>query len=229
MKINLKMKIKKKPKACKAEAVCREDGQMRRVSAIVRIADAVIRAILSMIVVLCFASCSSISGYSEPEDRYIVSAIGFDYVGGALEASVQIVGDEGKENLIRSGRGENVRQAMGHIEGADSRQLEISHCALILIGDSVEKKDLSDIFEYCRKNNDITVGVKVASAHNAKELLSLEDGYELLCAWHTVQMMAVTNKDTDGMPVVLFDGTVNMRTVRLLREEGIPVYQKLGE
>ena len=56
-----------------------------------------------------------------------------------------------------------------------------------------------------------------------------EDGYEILCAWHTVQMMAVTNKEADGMPVVLFDRSVNMRTVRLLHEEGIPVYQKVGE
>ena len=56
-----------------------------------------------------------------------------------------------------------------------------------------------------------------------------EDGYEILCAWHTVQMMAVTNKEADGMPVVLFDRAVNMRTVRLLHEEGIPVYQKVGE
>ena len=113
-------------------------------------------------------SCSSISGYSEPEDRYIVSAIGFDYSSGMLEASVQIVGDEGEENLIRSGFGESVRQAMGHIEGADSRQLEISHCALILIGDSIGKDTLAEIFDYCRKNNDITVGVKVAAAHSAK-------------------------------------------------------------
>ena len=56
-----------------------------------------------------------------------------------------------------------------------------------------------------------------------------EDGYEILCAWHTVQMMAVTSKESDGMPVVLFDGAINMRTVRLLRDEGIPVYQRLGE
>ena len=56
-----------------------------------------------------------------------------------------------------------------------------------------------------------------------------EDGYEILCAWHSVQMLAVSSKDADGLPVVLFDGTVNMRTLRLLRDEGIPVYQKLGE
>ncbi|MBR2952178.1 MAG: hypothetical protein IKC43_04305 [Clostridia bacterium] len=56
-----------------------------------------------------------------------------------------------------------------------------------------------------------------------------EDGYEVLCAWHAVQMMALTSKDAEGLPVVLFDGPINMRTVRLLRDEGIPIYHKIGE
>ena len=56
-----------------------------------------------------------------------------------------------------------------------------------------------------------------------------EDGYEILCAWHTVQMMAVSSRDVEGLPVVLFDGTVDMRTLHLLREEGIPAYQRMGD
>ena len=136
---------------------------------------------LLLICVLSSFLCScSLTGYSEPEDRYIVSAIGFDYADGVIETSVQIV--DGEEFTVRSGRGESVRQAMGHIEGADSKQLEISRCALIVIGDSVGKDEISDIFEYCRQNGDITVGVKVASAYNARDMLSFADGYELLGA-----------------------------------------------
>ena len=130
---------------------------------------------------LCLSSCSFVSGYSEPEDRYIVAAMGFDMIEGFLEVSVQIVGRD--EILIRTGRGENARAAMSHIVGADGRQLEISHCALIIVGDGVVGSSLSDVFDYCRKNNDITVGVKVAAAYNAREILSLGvDGYELLGA-----------------------------------------------
>ncbi len=134
-----------------------------------------------MLLCLCLSSCSFVSGYSEPEDRYIVSAIGFDKEGDTLEVSVQIVGKEG--NLLRSGKGERVRGAMAHIEGADAKQLEISHCAIIIIGDGIDSESLSEIFGYCRENNDITVGVKVAAAHRAKDILSLDaDGYELLGA-----------------------------------------------
>lgn len=134
-----------------------------------------------MLLCLCLSSCSFVSGYSEPEDRYIVSAMGFDKEGNTLEVSVKIVGKE--KDLLRSGKGESVRGAMAHIEGADAKQLEISHCALIIIGDGVDSEALAEIFGYCRENNDITVGVKVAAAHSAKEILSLDaDGYELLGA-----------------------------------------------
>ena len=120
-------------------------------------------------------------GYSEPEDRYIVSAIGFDVVEGAMAVSVQIAC--GESSRVCRGVGESVWQAMAHIEGADARQLEISHCALIIVGDSLGAGEIGEVLDYCRKNNDITVGAKVASARDAFALLSLgADGYELLGA-----------------------------------------------
>ena len=140
---------------------------------------------LCVLIVLCgifLTSCSFVSGYGEPEDRYIVSTMGFDKVGDAIEVSVQMV--DGEEILVRTGVGESVRQAMAHLEGADEKQLEISHCAVIVIGDGIDGDRLAEIFDYCRKNSDITVGVKVTAAYNARELLSLEgvDGYRLLGA-----------------------------------------------
>ena len=138
--------------------------------------------ISAILLCLClfFSSCSAIDGYGEPEDRYIVSAIGFDQDGETLTVSVQIV--DGSEFFVRTGRGESARGAMAHITGADSRRLEISHCALIVIGDGVEGETLADIFEYCRRNKDVTVGVKLSAAHNAEELMRAVDGYELLGA-----------------------------------------------
>ena len=134
------------------------------------------------ILLLCcvfLSSCSLVEGYGEPEDRYMVSAIGFDRSGDSIEVVVQII--DGEEILVRRGAGDSARQAMAHIEGADEKQLEISHCALIVIGDRVNGDSLADIFEFCRKNSDITVGVKVVSAYNAAELLAA-DGYRLLGA-----------------------------------------------
>ena len=142
-----------------------------------------IKAIFSFIILsfcVCLSSCT-VTGYSEPEDRYIVSAMGFDRVDGAIEVSVQIVG-EGEYPFVRYGRGESVGGAVGHIEGADAKQLEISHCALIVLGDGLSAEDRSEIFDYCRKSKDITVGVKMAAAHNASELMETADGYLLLGA-----------------------------------------------
>ena len=136
---------------------------------------------LAFVLLCCLflSSCSFVSGYGEPEDRYMVSAMGFDKSGDLIEVSVQII--DGEEILLRRGVGDSARQAMAHIEGADERQLEISHCALIVIGDRVSGDSLADIFDFCRKNSDITVGVKMVSAYNAGELLST-DGYRFLGA-----------------------------------------------
>lgn len=157
-------------------------------------------------------SCSSISGYSEPEDRYIVSAMGFDVVDGALAVSVQIM-DKDSTRVCR-GLGESVWQAMAHIEGADARQLEISHCALILIGDTLGAGEISEVLDYCRKNNDITVGVKVASARDTHALLSLGyDGYELLGAIR------------DGYDGVGFTGGSRFYEIEEIRSsQSVPVY-----
>lgn len=54
-----------------------------------------------------------------------------------------------------------------------------------------------------------------------------EDEYDILCAWHSAQMMTSSQRDAEAIPVVLFDGNVNTRTLHLLRDEGIPVYQKM--
>ncbi len=176
-----KMKIKKKLKDVDVELFGRECEPLRRVSTAVRIVNAVIRTILSAALVFCLSSCSVIPGYSEPEDRYIVSAMGFDMKEDTLAVSVQIV--DGEETRVCTGKGESVWQAMAHIEGADAKQLEISHCALILMGDSLGASEIKEVFDYCRKNNDITVGAKVASTRDAFALLSLgADGYELLGA-----------------------------------------------
>lgn len=181
-----KLKIKRK---LKDEELLRgpSRGDICRVSAAFRIAEAILRVMLSVLAILAcliLVSCSAIPGYSEPEDRFIVSALGFDVIDGAMRVSAQIVAGEGEPERVCVGKGESVEQAMAHIEGADAKQLETSHCALILIGDSVEKEALAEILDYCRRNDDITIGAKVASAHDAGALLSLEgaDGYELLGA-----------------------------------------------
>ena len=182
------IKLKKKLTAREAGriSVREEPRSLYIISAAVRIGEAVVRVLLSVAFlggILLLLSCSSIYGYSEPEDRYIVSALGFDEKEGSFEVSVSVV--DGEETRVFRGIGDSVDHAMSHIKGADAKQLELSHLAVIVIGNSIDDESLSEVLAYCQNNDDITIGVRLASAHNAAELLSLDgsDGYTLTGAF----------------------------------------------
>lgn len=180
------LKIKKKVDAKEAARLSTNDipRELWLLSSAIRISEAVIRVIFSGLVILAvlfLVSCSSVYDYSEPEDRYIVSAMGFDSENEVLTVSARIVTEDESQVTVFSGSGESVEYAMSHIKGADAKQLELSHLAVIVVGSGVDADELSEIFDHCRSNADITVGVRIASAHSARELLSLEgaDGYTL--------------------------------------------------
>lgn len=180
------LKLKKKLTAKEAERLSRNDMPQALwfLSSALRIGEAVLRVIFSSClfgICIFLISCSTVYGYSEPEDRYTVSALGFDLENRAINVSARIVTEDKSEVKVYRGSGESVEYAMSHIKGADTKQLELSHLAVVVIGDGIDADTLSNILNYCNGNNDITVGLRLASAHNASDLLSLKeaDGYTL--------------------------------------------------
>lgn len=139
--------------------------------------------LMATAVILCFFSCSFIPGYTEPEDQYIISALGFDEDKDGLVVSAQTSSETGETRVYR-GRGDSVEYAMAHLEGTDEKRIELGHCAMILIGTSVSADRMREILEYCRRNDDVTVSAGVAAAYDAFELLSHKDasGYSLIRA-----------------------------------------------
>jgi hypothetical protein len=139
---------------------------------------------IAVLCALSLSSCSFIPGYTEPEDQYIISALGFDQEGGELVVSAQTSSEEGEVLDVYRGRGESVEYAMAHLEGTDARRIELGHCAMILIGESISPERLAEILDYCRRNDDVTVSAGVGAAHNAFELLSHSraSGYSLIRA-----------------------------------------------
>jgi hypothetical protein len=180
------LKLRKKLTAKEAERLFRHDipRELWLLSSALRICEAVLKVILAsvpLVVCLFLISCSTVYGYSEPEDRNTVSALGFDLENGVISVNARIVTEDKSDVKVYSGSGESVEYAMSHIKGADAKQLEMSHLAVIVLGEGVDADTLEDIFDYCKGNDDITVGVRLASAHSAAELLTLNDadGYTL--------------------------------------------------
>jgi hypothetical protein len=190
MKINATLKKGKKNKLkIKGSLTGRElaalssSRELRLLSGGIRIFDALIRVLLSMAVIVSTTllfSCTSIYGYGEPEDKLTVSALGFDGEG----ESISVIARSAVDERIFIGEGESVDGAMAHIKGADEKGLELSHLALVVVGDGIRDAEMKEILDFCLRNGDVSVGVSFAATHSARELLSSAsgDGFRLASA-----------------------------------------------
>ncbi|MCI6502383.1 MAG: hypothetical protein MSA49_04025 [Clostridia bacterium] len=137
-----------------------------------------------MALALFLSGCSAIPGYTEPEDQYIVSALGFDVRDGFLSVTARVDRADGAKPLVFEGQGKNVEYAISHLGGSDEKRLETGHCALLVIGAGVTPSYLAEILSYCGRNDNITVAAHVAAAFDAGALLRTESGsgYRLIGA-----------------------------------------------
>ena len=175
LKTGKKNKLKIKGKLTKSElSAVGSMQELRLLSGGIRILDALIRALLGAAVLctLFLCSCASVYGYGEPEDKLTVSALGFDGDG----ESISVVARSAVDERIFIGEGESVDGAMSHIKGADEKGLELSHLALVVVGDGIGDTEMKEILDFCLRNGDVSVGVSFAAAHSARELLSSPEG-----------------------------------------------------
>ena len=136
--------------------------------------------VLSALAVLS-VGCGSRGGYTEPEEIAVISAIGIDTAENGISVSVQTVEDGGKNLKVTEGEGESVDLALSLIYGKGSKRYELSHCALVVLGDGLDGDELSDVYEFCNGEDDLSDAVLFVSSHEAKELLAAENaaGYDL--------------------------------------------------
>lgn len=235
--------------------------ELSLISAGVRIFDALLRVIFSSALILCAAmlvSCASVYGYSEPEEKYTVSALGFDKEGKVFSVTARVAGENEaeKEPKVFLGAGESVSAAMAHIKGADEKGLELSHLAAVVVGDSIGDGEMSEIFDFCRKNGDVAVGVSFAATYSAGELISSPEwdgfgltgalrsgkggsGYAIGCRFYEIENARLDRRESYRLPYFsewesgyTLDGlkiyTPRGETVRLDRSESAYYMMVLG-
>lgn len=149
--------------------------------------------VLFLAAVLAAVLCGcSVSDYSEPEQQYIVSAIGFDDDGGSIKVSVEVIVIKGEktdsdlETRIFSGSGKTIEQAFNQLSGGIAKGLMLTHCGVVIIGDTIDKKELNEIFDYCFHEESITLAANMLAAQSAEQLLRCQSistpvvGYDLI-------------------------------------------------
>jgi hypothetical protein len=162
----------------------------------------------TLVFCLLFSSCSAIEGYSEPEDSLIAMAVGFDAEGDKISVSVQ-VSDGGDEGRALSGEGENIFSALARIGASESKKIEYSHVAAIVLGRGINAEWFGKIMDFCRESEEISVSAHVVSSTDASALLSPDGfgGYEILSM---LSSGVGENFSAEGRVYRLFGATENV-------------------
>ncbi len=144
----------------------------------------------TLLLITVTAGCCSCSRVIEPEQVYLISAMGFDGAEDGVRVTVEIpvIGEaeSAQQKTIRfSQTGEDVRGALRRMEAGLSKELIFSHCALALLGDSLTKEQMQQIFEFAGTGEGIPLAAEAVTCDNAENLLGVSGisgiamGYEL--------------------------------------------------
>lgn len=130
----------------------------------------------------CLSGCGTNAGYTEPEEVRVVSAIGVDPSENGVTVSLQTVsGGTGSVEVLRS-EGDSLTVTFYRLIGNGEKRNELSHCALVALGDRLKADVINELIDLCRESYDMPDTVLFVSTENAFELLGLEGalGYDLV-------------------------------------------------
>lgn len=123
---------------------------------------------------LLFAACGAHT--TEPEQLYLVSAIGFDKIdtGIRVVAEVPLTRENEADKMevcVFAGEGTTIPNALQQMKQGLGKELFFGHCALAVLGDGVEDDWLNDILDFLNAE-DVPLSITIISAPNAQELLA---------------------------------------------------------
>jgi hypothetical protein len=140
--------------------------------------------------ILIFLPLLLLCGCQKTKPQYLISSIGFDSKDGQLitcfEAIIINSETEDQEIKLFEGKGETVEDGVKEIEKQCTQDFLLSHCGLFIVGETVNEKQLDNIYEFCFKKEEITLSARFVKAENAKKLLSqkpistISVGYDIL-------------------------------------------------
>lgn len=128
-----------------------------------------IKIIAVVLCLLTLCSCKGINNYREPEQVAVVSSIGFDIKDNKFFVTLEMVDDGKTETLNASSI--NVSDAFYNLQRDTAKSLFYGHTLVIILGRSLEKKEIDEILAYCSENRNISLACRVVLTENAEKVL----------------------------------------------------------
>lgn len=138
------------------------------------------------------SGCTISKSFTPLAHEYLVSALGFDMADDKFYITIESVvvnsedSEAEKRNELLSGKGDSLKSAIKNATDKSTQPLELSHCAVAVIGKSVSDDYFQEICEYIYNEKEITLSIGFVSCENAAGLLSSETlssvavGYDII-------------------------------------------------
>lgn len=150
----------------------------------------------------CLGSCTVSRSFSSLTHEYLVSALGFDQNGEeltvALEAVIVNAEDTNaeKKNELLTGNGSSLQEALSAASKKAAQPIELSHCAVAVIGKSVSAERFGEICDYLYNERQITLSILLVCTESAAKLLSSETVSSVAVGYDIMSMAAQQSKLT---------------------------------
>ncbi len=151
-------------------------------------------SVIIIITALFLCGCQ-VTDYTEPEDRLIVTAFAIDNENGELVVTLETVdvvkntNDDEYHPTFYKGIGKTLPNALIEASLSSGGKLLFSQCPVILLGDSLNSEQISEIVKHCVEDYEISLSVQLLSCNNAAELLSETSGESKLAGYEILQLI----------------------------------------
>lgn len=97
------------------------------------------------IAVLCLLTLCGCAG-EDPNEKYMVSAVGFSAVSDQVEVTLQIFSAESQEEkILLHGRGQTVAAALEKVKASLIKTPSFGHCEAVVISDNLDAKRVDEV------------------------------------------------------------------------------------
>ena len=132
--------------------------------------------VLALIGVLLWLLTSCKGRGAEPEQSYLVSAMGFDSseLGICVTIEIPVIREGNSEDaktIVFSETAPSVEEALARMQREVPRDLVFSHCALVVLGEGLSRGQMQEIFAFAESGERLPLAAEVVRSVNAEELL----------------------------------------------------------
>lgn len=130
---------------------------------------------ISTVMVFALSGCEKYSDYREIETRLFVSAIGIDETASGITLYAESVASNtasgGYKSSVLSSTADTIPEALDGIKNASPLSLDLSHCAVIILGKRQENTEKT-LCEYLLLRPEDMLSCYIVACDNAGELMS---------------------------------------------------------